>query len=197
MFTLAHHFVIMKGGWKHLEKYVSTFKMAQPHLRFIDLEGFYQMFRERTKAKAYSHIFYYPGDIVQNELSLQEQEVKKEKWRVLSRSMDFIKALDKNYDPLEGPKFMGDKIEKLMTHFATIMETLEKKKVNLMKGYQEKDGNILEDLIRNPTINLGQYTFQKKEKYIVVRPISTYKRPQECSPPDRPTKKRQRVVEEE
>ena len=43
------------------------------------------MFRQRTKTKNYSHVFYYPEDVIRSELSLLEQEVKKEKWRVLEK----------------------------------------------------------------------------------------------------------------
>ena len=44
--------------------------MAQSHHRFIDPEGFYEMFRQRVKVKKYNHVFYYPEDIISNELSL-------------------------------------------------------------------------------------------------------------------------------
>ena len=64
--------------------------MAQSSVRFIDPKGFYEMFRQRVKAKKYTHSFYYLDNIFKNELSLIEQEVKKEKWRVFSKTMDFV-----------------------------------------------------------------------------------------------------------
>ena len=70
LYTVAHHFVITKGGWAHLEKFLSKFKMATSIAWFIDPEGFYKMLRDRIKVRAYNHIFYYPEDVVRNELSL-------------------------------------------------------------------------------------------------------------------------------
>ena len=126
--TSAHHFVFKKPGYRQLETFLNKYKMAQSSARFIDPEGFYEIFRQRTKARRYTHSFYYPKDIVRNELSLLEQEVKKEKWRVFSKTMDFISNFDKQYDPLADCKLMGDRINKLMTHFASIMEVLNEKK---------------------------------------------------------------------
>ena len=69
--------------------------MVQSSARFIDPKGFYEIFRQRTKTKKYTHIFYYPKDVIRNELSLLEHEVKKEKWRVFSKTMDFVSIFDK------------------------------------------------------------------------------------------------------
>ena len=91
--TSAHHFFLTKGGYRHIEKFLNIYKMAQSDVRFIDLEGFHEMFRQRTKAKNFSHLFYYPEDLIRNELSLLNQEVKKEKLRVFSKTMDFISFL--------------------------------------------------------------------------------------------------------
>ena len=98
--TSAHNFVFKKLGYRQLETFLNNYKMVQSSARFIDPEGFYKIFRQRTKAKKYTHSFYYPNDIVKNELSLLEQEVKKEKRRVFSKTMDFISSFDKQYDPL-------------------------------------------------------------------------------------------------
>lgn len=63
------------------------------------------MFKDRTKAKSYEHIIYFHEDIIRNESFLQEQEVKKEKWKVYKRVLEFINALDKKYDPLADIKY--------------------------------------------------------------------------------------------
>ena len=94
-FTSAHYFVLTKYGYRKIQFFLNKYKMAQSFARFIDVEGFYEMFRQRTKAKKYAHIFYYPEDIVRNELSLLNQEVKKVKWRVFSKTMDFVSFFDK------------------------------------------------------------------------------------------------------
>ena len=70
--TSAHHFVFKKTRYRQLETFLNKYKMAQPSARFMDREGFYEIFRQRTKAKKYTHSFYYPKDIVRNELSLLE-----------------------------------------------------------------------------------------------------------------------------
>ena len=67
--TSAHYFVFKKLGYRHLETFLNKYKMVQSSARFIDLEGFYEMFRQRAKAKKYTHIFYYLKDVVRNELS--------------------------------------------------------------------------------------------------------------------------------
>ena len=94
-FTIDHYFVFKKCGYRKLETFLNRYKMDQSFPRFIDPEGFYELFRQREKAKKYSHIFYYLEDVVRNELSLLEQEVKKEKWRVFSKTMDFVLSFDK------------------------------------------------------------------------------------------------------
>ena len=75
--TSAHYFVFKKFGYRQLDKFLNKYKMAQSLARFIDPEGFYEMFRQRTKTKKYTHIFYYPEDVIRNELSLLEHEVKR------------------------------------------------------------------------------------------------------------------------
>ena len=63
------------------------------------------MFKDRTKAKSYTHFIYFPKDTIRNEFSLQEKEVKKEMQKVYSIILEFINALDKKYDPLVDSKY--------------------------------------------------------------------------------------------
>ena len=83
--------------------------------------------------------------------------------------MDFISNFDKQYDPLADCKLMGDRINKLMTHFASIMEVLNEKKTILIRDNPDKAKEILNKLAIKPVVNPGQYTFQKKEGYTIVR----------------------------
>ena len=169
--------------------------MTHSSARFIDPEGFYEIFRKRTKARRYAHSFYYPEDIVKNEISLLEQEVKKEKWRVYSKTMDFISSFDKQYDPLAECKLMGDRINKLMTHFAAIMEVLNEKKTILMKNNSDRAKETLNKLAIKLVVNPGQYAFQKKEGYIILRQAPVHKEEPSTETTDVPAAKRQRIEE--
>ena len=88
-------------------------------------------------------MFYYVEDIVRNELSLLNQEVKKEKWRVFSKTMNFVSFFYKKYDPLGDYKLLGDRVNKLMTHFAIIMEVLNEKKSILIRNNPDKAREFL------------------------------------------------------
>lgn len=53
--------------------------MAMSHPHFCDTKGFFDVFRKRAKVGAMEHQFYFLEDIIRNEFSLQEKEIKKEK----------------------------------------------------------------------------------------------------------------------
>ena len=92
--------------------------------------------------------------------------------------MDFISSFDKQYDPLADSKLIGDRINKLMTHFAAIIKVLNEKKTILIKNNLDQAREILNKLAIKLVVNPGQYTFQKKEGYTVVsRPLYTEKSP--------------------
>ena len=57
--------------------------------------------------------------------------------------MDFIFTFDKQYDPLGDCKLLGDRVNKLMTHFAIIMETLNEKKTILIRSNPDRAGGGL------------------------------------------------------
>ena len=69
--------------------------------------------------------------------------------------MDFVSSFDKQYDPLADCKLMGDRVNKLMTHFATIMEFLNKKKAILIKNNPKKAREVLNKLASKPVVNHG------------------------------------------
>ena len=97
---------------------------------------------------------------------------------VFSKMMDFISIFDRQY--------------KLMTNFAAIMETLNEKKSILIKNNPNRAGEILDRISSKPIVNLGQYIFQKKAGYIVVKQVLEYKRSYSENPIDVPTTKRQK-----
>lgn len=66
---------------KFLDKYI----MAQSHSHFVDSEGFYDLLRERSKAKSQKKFVYFPNDIIRNRFSLEEKELRKEKWIVYNK----------------------------------------------------------------------------------------------------------------
>lgn len=193
-FTVIHNFVLTKGGQRHLGKFLEKYQMAQSHSCFIDSKGFYDMLKERTKAKSYEQIVYFPKDIIRNQFSLQENEVKKEKWKVYIWVLEFFNALDRKYDPIADIKYQGDKINNLMAHFLGIMQTLNEKKEILIKAYPDQARKVEKRMTNKIIISLGKYTLQRKEGYVVARnvgaqPIPMYKRKISESPPSKPVAK--------
>ena len=103
--------------------------MTVSHSHFFDAEGFFNLaLRHRIKFCPVEHEFYFPKDIIRNEYSLEEQETKKEKWRVYSKLVDFIHCFDADYSPLSNVVSIADKINKLMNTFPKIMKEMNEKK---------------------------------------------------------------------
>ena len=67
----------MRKGWKHLNLFLDRYNMAESHARFIDLEGFYDILRDRIKASRMVQQVYYPEDVIRNIFTLQEKELRK------------------------------------------------------------------------------------------------------------------------
>lgn len=85
--TIAHQFVITKGGWLHFDKFFKPYKLATTVARFVDLEDFFNgMFRKKVRCGAKIHQFHFPEDLIRNEFNLVEQEVRKEKWLVYKKN---------------------------------------------------------------------------------------------------------------
>ena len=80
--------------------------------------------------------------------------MKKEKWRVFSKTMDFISVFDKQYNLLGNCKLLGDRVNKLMAHFAAIMKTLNEKKTVLIRNNPDRVGEVLERIASRPVVNL-------------------------------------------
>ena len=47
--TVAHDFFFVRKGWKNLSLFLNRYHMVESHARYIDLEGFYDLLRKRTK----------------------------------------------------------------------------------------------------------------------------------------------------
>lgn len=45
--TVEHDFVFVRKGWKHLNLFLDRYNMEESHARFVDLEGSYDILRER------------------------------------------------------------------------------------------------------------------------------------------------------
>ena len=81
------------------------------------------------------------------------QEVKKEKWRVFNKTMDFVSIFDKKYDPLGDYKMLSDRVNKLKTHFATIVEVLNEKKSILIKNNPDRAREALDRIENKLVVN--------------------------------------------
>lgn len=149
---VAHQFIITKGGWLFLYKILDPYKMAISHARFNDNEGFFEIFRQRTRTSAYKHQFYFPKDVIRNKFSSQEQDIKKEKWRVYSRVLEFINYFEKDYSPLKDAKTSADRVNKLMITFLVIMDAMNEKKTLLINTYLDKEREVMKKLSFTPTI---------------------------------------------
>ena len=169
--TLAHDFFFVRKGWRHLSLFLNRYHMAESHTRYIDPEGFFDILRERTKAKSTTQKVYLPKDIIRNIFSLQEQEVMKDKWIVFNKFLEFINAFDSNYDSLKDKKYWGAKMYVLMNNFSAIMQTMNEKKATYVKTYPDRVADV-QRRINNKNIGApGQYTLQKRAGYVIMQNV--------------------------
>lgn len=116
--------------------------MAESHAIFIDPEGFYDVLRERIKTSIMVQQVYYPEDVIRNIFTLQEQELRKEKWIVYSKTLEFINAFDLHYDPLKEKKYWGAKMQALMNNFAEILQVMHEKKATFFATYPDRAAEV-------------------------------------------------------
>ena len=64
---------------------------------------------------------------------------------------------------------LGDRFNKLMIHFVAIMEVLNEKKSILIKNNPNRAREKFDRIASKPMINPGQYIFQKRDGYTVVK----------------------------
>ena len=129
--------------------------MAESHARYIDPERFYDLLRERTKAKSISQHVYFPKDIIKNIFSLQEQEVRKEKWIVFSKVLEFINSFDPDYNPLKYKKYWGARMNVLMNNSFVMMQTMNEKKATYVNAYPDRETEVQRRINRRMIVAPG------------------------------------------
>ena len=156
--TVVHDFFFLRKGWKHLNLFLNRYNMVESHARFIDPEGFYDLLRERVKAARMVQQVYFPKDVIRNVFSLWEKELRKEKWIVLSKTLEIINAFDPHYDPLKDKKYWGAKMQALMNNFDVIIQAMNEKKDAYVKTYPDKAAEVQMRINSRNVVAPGQYT---------------------------------------
>lgn len=100
---------------------------------------------------------------------MQEQEDRKEKWKVFSKIFDFIHCFDPDYSPLDDAVTNVDKMRKLMNNFPEIIEVMNEKKQFFIWFYLDKAKEVMGRLGFTPNIRAGQLTVQKRPGYTIVQ----------------------------
>ena len=77
-----------------------------------------------------------------------------------------------------------------MIHFAGIMEVLNEKKTILMRNNPDRAKKTFNKLAIKLVVNPSQYTFQKKQGYIVVRQAPVHREEPSKDTTDIPVAKR-------
>lgn len=94
---------------------------------------------------------------------MQEQETKKEKWRVFSRVLKFIHCFDGDYNPLDNANTEVDRINKLMITFPEIMETMNDKKYFFINAYPDKAKEVMRILTFTPNVGVGHFILRPND----------------------------------
>ena len=100
---------------------------------------------------------------------MQEQETKKEKWRVYSQVLEFIHYFDQKYNPLDNANTEADKMNKLMNNFPKIMEVMNEKKQFFINSYPDKAKEVMRSLAFTQNIGVFQIIVQKKPGYTIIQ----------------------------
>lgn len=170
--TLAHQFVITKGGWTHFDDFFQPYRLSTAVGRFVDLEDFFNsMFKKRARCVGKAHQFHFLEDLIRNEFNLDEQEIRKEKWIAFKKDLDFIHHFDSNYDPLVSFHPFEEKIKFLVVYFEDLMQNLKEKKDVVMKSNPEKDKLVLSKPACAKVIPSSEYIMHKRLKYSVLMSI--------------------------
>lgn len=115
------------------------------------------MFRKNVKCGGRIHQFHFLEDLIRNKFNLDEKEVRKEKWLVFKKTLDFVQHFDKNYDPLNSFHPFEEKIKFLVDYFEDAMQTLHEKKDVVMKEDLEKDKLVLAKTIFTKVVPPSEY----------------------------------------
>ena len=92
--------------------------------------------------KLHIQTMYFPKDFIKNIFSLQEKEIRKEKWVVYRKVLDLINGFEPKYNPLVDKKYWGTKMNMLMNNFPGIMKTLNEMKDILGKSYPNRVAEV-------------------------------------------------------
>ena len=68
--------------------------------------------------------------------------MRKEKWIVFRKTLEFINAFDPHYDPLKDKKYWGAKMQALMNNFVVIIQAMNEKKDAYIKAYLDKVAKV-------------------------------------------------------
>ena len=114
---------------------------------------------------------YYPEDLIRNIFTLQEKELRKEKWMVYGKTLDFINAFDPHYDPLKEKKYWGAKMQALMNNFAEILQAMNEKKAAFVATYPDRAAEVQRRMNSKNIVAPGQYTLERRAGYVMIRNV--------------------------
>ena len=84
--------------------------------------------------------------------------MRKEKWIVFSKTLEFINAFDSHYDLLKDKKYWGAKMLALMNNFAMIIQAMNEKKDAYVKVYPDRAAEVQRRINSRNIVAPGQYT---------------------------------------
>lgn len=166
--TIAHQFIITKGGWNCFEDFLKPYHLSTPISKCANPKDFFNgMLRKRVVCRGRPHQFQFLEDLIRNEFDLDEQELRKEKWVAYKKALDFVHQFDANYDPLSSFFPFEEKIKFLIVFFEDVMQTLREKREAMIKSNPEKARMVLSRSASTRAIPPGDYTLHKKSNYSV------------------------------
>ena len=68
--------------------------------------------------------------------------MRKDKWIVFSKNLEFINAFDPKYDPLKDKKYWGAKMQALMNNFVVIIQAMNEKKEAYVEAYPDRVAEV-------------------------------------------------------
>ena len=86
--------------------------------------------------------------------------MKKHKWVVFSKVLEFISSFEHNYNSFIDKKYWGEKMNMLMNNFSMIMQTLNEKKGILVKEYPNKSTEV------ERRIHSRRYNYKDSQWYL-------------------------------
>ena len=97
--------------------------------------------------------------------------MRKEKWIVFSKTLEFINAFDPQYDPLKDKKYWGVKMQTLMNNFVVIIQTMNEKKAMYVETYPNKAAKVQRRIRRKNVVAPSQYTLLRRVGYVMIQNV--------------------------